>query len=253
MGVDELSAAELHRLYGPWAGRTPEDVAELFDGYPGLWWVAGGWAVEAFTGVTREHEDTDPSVLRADLPLLRRHLAGRLDVWTAADGALRPLLPGDDPDAGPDDVLPRGCGQVWTRRAATQPWEYDILLAPGSAEEWVHKRDESIRMPMRDALWVRDGIRYLQPEIQLLHKAKGLRAKDQLDFDTTLPSLDERRRVWLRDALERTLPGHPWAARLQLAVRSAPVPQRGSAARSRAPGAHRGHRGQRSPQGPLDG
>jgi hypothetical protein len=214
VGVNELSKDEFKRLYGPWAGRTPRDVAALFDGYPGVWWVAGGWAVEAFTGVSREHEDTDASVLRTDLPLLRKHLAGRLDVWTAASGALRPLLPDDDPDGDPDDVLPPGCGQVWTRRAAMQPWEFDILLAPGSAEGWVYKRDASVAMPMREALWEREGIRYLQPEIQLLYKAKGLRAKDKLDFGNTLPHLDERRRVWLRTALERTLPGHPWLAGL---------------------------------------
>lgn len=214
MGVNELSNDEFERLYGSWAGRTPEDVAAIFDGYPGLWWVAGGWAVEAFTGAAREHEDTDASVLRTDLPLLRKHLAGRLDVWTAASGALCPLLPDEDLAGSADDVLPPGCGQVWTRRSATQPWELDILLAPGSAERWVYKRDESVAMPMRDALWERDGIRYLQPEIQLLYKAKGLRAKDQLDFDNTLPHLDAPRLVWLRGALERTLPGHPWLADL---------------------------------------
>ena len=65
-------------------------------------------------------------------------------------------------------------------------------------------------MPMDRALWARDGITYLQPQIQLLYKAKGLRAKDQLDFDSTLPHLDEARRHWLRDSLQRTLPGHPW-------------------------------------------
>lgn len=65
-------------------------------------------------------------------------------------------------------------------------------------------------MPMRDALWQRDGISYLQPEIQLLYKAKGLRAKDAVDFENTLPHLNERRRAWLCAGLERTLPGHPW-------------------------------------------
>lgn len=215
MTVNSLRKDEFERLYGPWAGLTPADVAALFDGYPGVWWVAGGWALEAFTGVSREHEDTDASVLRSDLALLRRHLAGRLDVWTAAGGALRPLLPGDAPDGAADDVLPQGCGQVWTRRAATEPWELDILLAPGSAQEWVYKRDLSLRMPMADALWERDGISYLQPEIQLLYKAKGLRAKDQVDFDNTLPHLDGRRRAWLSAALERTLPGHPWLTDLE--------------------------------------
>ena len=74
----------------------------------------------------------------------------------------------------------------------------------------MYKRDESVSMPMRDALWQRDGIRYLQPEIQLLYKAKGLRAKDAVDFYNTLPHLNELQRAWLRAGLERTLPGHPW-------------------------------------------
>jgi hypothetical protein len=215
VGVNDLGKDEFKRLYGPRAGRTPTDVTSLFDGYPGVWWVAGGWALEAFTGVSREHEDIDVSVLRADLPLLRKHLAGKLDVWTAAAGALRPLLPEEAPDAAPDAVLPPGCDQVWTRPAAMRPWEFDILLAPGSAEEWVYRRDESLRMPMCDALWERDGIRYLHPEIQLLYKAKGLRRKDQLDFDSALPHLNERRRTWLRAALDLTLPGHPWVTALQ--------------------------------------
>lgn len=214
MGISELTKTEMERLYGPWAAHTPRDVAELFVHYPGVWWVAGGWALEMFTGVGRAHEDTDASVLRTDLPLLRAHLAGTLDVWTAADGALRPLLPDERPEAEAEEVLPVGCGQVWTRRTAMAPWEFDILLAPGSSEEWVYKRDESLRMPMDQALWVQDGISYLQPEIQLLYKAKGLRPKDRVDFDTTLPHLDDRRRGWLRESLRRTLPGHPWIRQL---------------------------------------
>lgn len=214
MGVNDLDVQDFERLYGRWARRTPDDVAALLADYPGVWWIAGGWALQAFTGVEREHDDIDPSVLRDDLALLRRHLAGRLDVWTATDGALRPLLPDDAPDAHPDDVLPEGCGQVWTRQHAAAPWELDVLLSPGSADEWVYKRDASLRMPLREALWERDGVRYLQPEIQLLHKAKAARPKDLLDLDSTLPHLGPRRRAWLAEALERTLPAHPWIARL---------------------------------------
>lgn len=149
--------------YGPWKRRTPTELQALFADYPGSWWIAGGWAIEAFTGVSRPHDDIDPSVLRSDLPLLRRHLAGRLQVWTATRGALAPLLPDDRADAGPDEVLPDGCGQVWTRATALQPWEYDVLLSPGTAEEWVYKRDASIRRPMADALWLRDAIAQTLP------------------------------------------------------------------------------------------
>ncbi|MDT0158324.1 hypothetical protein Q9R19_11860 [Microbacterium sp. ARD32] len=203
-----MDDAEFTRLYGPWVARTPADVRAFFAGYPGIWWIAGGWALQAFTGVEREHEDIDPGILRVELPVIREHARGRLDLWGASSGALKPVASDD-----PTDLLD-GCGQLWTRRSATEPWEYDILLGPGTPEEWRYKRDESIRMPMADALWERDGITYLQPEIQLLYKAKGLREKDRADFDATLPFLDERRRAWLADALERTLPGHPWLATL---------------------------------------
>lgn len=208
MGIKDLSGEELVRLYGPWARRTPANVAELFAGYPGTWWVAGGWALQAFTGVERRHGDIDPSVLRSDLQVLSAHLAGRLDVWTAIDGALRPLLPDDD-------VLPNGCDGVWTRRSALDLWEYDILLVPGTPDTWVYRRDPTITMPMVDALWERDGVHYLQPEIQLLYKAAGLRPKDQADFEAALPLLDKERRSWLLERLATTHPGHSWIGSLQ--------------------------------------
>lgn len=204
-----MDKAEFTRLYGRWLPRTPSDVRDFFAGYPGVWWIAGGWALEAFTGVERPHDDIDAGVLRADLSMLRTHAHERIDLWAAFSGALRPVASDDTAE------LPDGCGQLWTRRSASDPWEYDILLSPGTAQQWQYKRETSIRMPMADALWERDGIRYLQPEIQLLYKAKGLRDKDASDFDATMPYLDARRRSWLKDALELTLPGHPWHDRLR--------------------------------------
>lgn len=68
---------------------------------------------------------------------------------------------------------------------------------------------------MTEALWERDGIRYLQPQIQLLYKAAGLRHKHWADSESTLPFLDTHRRGWLRDALQTTLPNHPWLPRLR--------------------------------------
>ncbi|MGL3150503.1 hypothetical protein ACSS7Z_09060 [Microbacterium sp. A82] len=153
-------------------------------------------------------------MLRAELPLLRDHLIGRLHVWAAFSGALKPLIDGDRPNAPAEDLLPDGCGQLWVRPNTAHRWEYDILLSPGSIQEWVYKRDETVRLPMAEALWMRDGIRYLQPEIQLLYKAKGQRPKDDIDFAATLPYLDVARRDWLRQALERTLPGHSWLRQL---------------------------------------
>lgn len=207
---------EFDAVYGGWAGRAPADVAVLFDGYPGARWIAGGYAIEAFTGIERPHGDIDPGILRDDLPLLRRHLAGRLHVWAASSGSLTPLWPDDLPDAPADEVLPPGCGQVWTRPDATSPWEYDILLTPGTPVEWVYKRDPSIRLPMSRAVHRVDGLPYLRPEVQLLLKARGLRPKDQADFDVTAPLLGHHERAWLVESLLLSEGrDHPWVSLLR--------------------------------------
>ncbi len=52
-----------------------------------------------------------------------------------------------------------------------------------------------------------DAVPYLAPEIQLLFKSKGLRAKDDLDAETVIPLLAPERRRWLRDHLPAD---HPW-------------------------------------------
>ncbi len=214
MPIHELSGDELFRLYGPWAGRTPADAVRQFADYPVRWWVAGGWAIEAYSGVARQHDDLDLEVLRLDLAMLRRYVADRFDVWTAEGGALRPLLPGDDPDDAADTVLPEGCGQLWLRSGGTRPWEYDILLMTGDHDSWEFTRDRRIRRPQDEIVWYRDDVPYLRPEIQLLMKARGLRPKDQRDFDATLPLLDRASVVWLRESLELAHPGHPWLEEL---------------------------------------
>lgn len=210
MTVSWLTDDQFFRLYGPWRAHTPHDAARLMDGYAGRWWIAGGWAIELFTGTPRPHDDLDIGVLAADLPLLRRHLAGLLDVWAAASGTLTPLVPLDRPGAPADEIMPAGGTQVWTRRDAASPWEYDILLSPGDAESWVCKRDTSMRMPWAEALWEHDGIFCLRPEIQLLYKAKGDRAKDHADLLTALPRLNDAQRGWLTTHLERLHPDHRW-------------------------------------------
>ena len=198
---------EIVRLYGPWASRTPQDAAVLFKGYDRPWWIAGGWAIEAFTGVEREHGDVDPSIPRSDVGALRRHLTGRLDVWEADSGSLRPLLDGDD-------EVSDECENLWLRPSGAEPWEYDVILMHTTPTTWTFKRDARISQPLAEILWERGGIRYLKPEVQLLHKARGLRPQDQADFDACAPLLDTASRTFLRDALEMAHPGHPWLATL---------------------------------------
>ncbi|MCM0620946.1 hypothetical protein [Nocardioides bruguierae] len=214
MGVNDLSDDAFTALYGDWAGRTPTDAVALMTGYPGTWWVAGGYAVEALTGPHRGHHDLDLAVLGDELPLFRRHVAGRLDCWSATSGALAPLLPDDRPDGTAAEVLPDGCVQLWTRPSARHPWEYDVLVGPGSAREWVYRRDERIRMPMAEALTSVDGVPYLRPEIQLLYKAPGRRPQDEADLRAALPLLGSTARAWLHETLSFLDPEHPWLAEI---------------------------------------
>jgi hypothetical protein len=202
-----LSHNEMVRLYGPWRLRTPDDARRLFGGYEGRWWIAGGWAIEAYTGIARAHGDLDPSIPRSEVDLFHRHLAGRLDVWQAESGALRPMLTTGDP-------VPDGCENLWLRPSGAEPWEYDVILMTATSTTWIYKRDARISLPVEEIVWTRDGIAYLRPEIQLLHKAKGLRANDQADFDACIRLLEPEPRAWLRSALNVAHPRHPWLAHL---------------------------------------
>ena len=68
---------EFQRLYGPWAATTPSQAAELFGSFSGRWWISGGWAIEAFTGVARPHKDMDVTIFRRDVAALRECFRGR--------------------------------------------------------------------------------------------------------------------------------------------------------------------------------
>jgi hypothetical protein len=60
--------AGLQATLRPWDAYTPSAARALLDGIGIVWWLAGGYAVEAFTGGPREHEDIDVSIFRQDVP-----------------------------------------------------------------------------------------------------------------------------------------------------------------------------------------
>lgn len=183
-------------------------MATAFAGFPRPWWIVGGWAIEAATGYRREHEDIDVSILSIDVPALVDHLSGRWHVWNNVGGVLHPLG-----GRWPDVEEPRS--QLWLRRDASSPWVLDIPLTPSIAGEWTNKSLPDHVAALEEVVWeADDGVRYLRPEIVLAYKARLRRAKDDLDFEATLPLLDAERRAWLRSTLEVTAPGHPWTERL---------------------------------------
>ncbi len=200
---DEL---EFQRRYGPWAAFTPQQAKPVFDATGLEWWVAGGWAIEAFTGVARPHGDIDVSLWRRDVPELVRVFDGTYDVW-AAGGGLTPLF-------GDDVVMPGTADQVWIREHALAPWVADCVVNPDRDGRWVNRREQSWDAPLSEITFSKDGIRYLNPELALAYKAKLDRPKDRADLEAALPLLDATRRTWLRDFLARVHPRHAWQERL---------------------------------------
>jgi hypothetical protein len=202
--VDE---AEVRRWYGAWDVPRPEDAPALLAGFDGPWWVAGGWAVEAFTGVPRRHKDLDLAAFRRDAEAVRAALAGRFHCWSVFDGALRPFT--DELPLHPE------ADQLWVRPGPDAPWAFEVLFTPDEDGRWVNRRLPRHTAPLDEVTWVRaDGVRFLAPEVALLFKAKHRRAEDDADLETALPLLGGQRRAWLREALAELHPGHPWSGRL---------------------------------------
>ena len=197
-GADEL---------GPWVPLDPVEVRQVMAGYDRPWWIAGGWALDMFLGrKTREHGDVDVELLRSDQLEVQAHLQRGWELYLA-DGVLTPWVAGEP--------APPGTSDVWCRPPGSGSSAFQLMFNPGTSDRWGSKRSPLITLPMDEAVRrTGDGIPYLAPEAQLLMKAKGLRPKDEADFDEVLPALDEGQRAWLRSALERAHPDHPWTARL---------------------------------------
>lgn len=186
--------------------------------------MAGDWAFDAFTGYCTDEPDLEVGIPGRELTMLRRHLAGRLDVWLQMNGAQRPLLPGDaavtdlaiEPASAAswsttaDQRGPR----VWLRLNGAEPWEYDVALADGGPGLWQYGRDPRVRLALCDAVWCDRDVSYLRPEVELLnHAGAHDLAVDRL-FHDLVGLLDSSAAAWLRDSLELAHPGHPWLASL---------------------------------------
>ena len=205
---DEMDDEEFYRWYGAWDPLDPPGVAALMAGFDRPWWIVGGWAIDAFTGVPREHEDVDLTILSCDIPALREHLGDEWTPWSNHGGTIRPLN-----DRFPD-ALERG-SQIWIRRDSASPWVVDVPLTPDRDGLWTNKRWPEHVVPVEDATWVAaDGIRYANPEIVLHYKARSQRPKDDRDLDLSWPLLSTGQQEWLLHAIRATEGDeHPWLGR----------------------------------------
>jgi Aminoglycoside-2''-adenylyltransferase len=188
------------------------EVAETLGGLRAPFYFAGGWAIDLHLGrVTREHHDVDALVMRRDHLLLHKALK---------QFSLKKIIPHPDgmpPNRGtivewrPGDKLELPVHQINAYRVGESEPAFQVMLAESRGSEWIFRRNPGVSMPLSrmgfHPLW---GLPYLAPEIVLLFKAKHLEPRDRIDFDNAIPALSADARRWLRDAIEKTHPGHEW-------------------------------------------
>lgn len=126
-------------------------------------------------------------------------------LYKAEDGKL---------DLWEDGEYLNSTNDIWVSKSSETPWAFQIMIIDTEENSWIYKKDKSVRRAIDDIfLKTVEGIPYLRPEIQLLHKAGGsqVREKDFNDFQTMLPSLLPQEKAWLKSALNRQFPGgHAW-------------------------------------------
>jgi hypothetical protein len=186
-------------------------VADLMSTFHPVWFLCGGWAIEAWSGHrTHDHTDVDIAVFQEDQRAVFEHLGG----WQ--------LIGHDDHVA--DSTEP------WDGRRLDLPahiharsqdgFSLEVLLNERSSRDWILNREPRITMPLpRCAQLSAWSLPTVVPEILLFYKATAYfgdeemmnrRPHDELDFVALLPNLSEERCAWLRHAISLVQPGHPW-------------------------------------------
>jgi hypothetical protein len=196
-----LSDEECDRLWAAW---TPAEVAQRLSSVTAPWYVAAGWALDLFIGgIGREHDDLEIAVPR-----------GRFgEVVAAFPGFEWDVVGGGRIWSFPEEAANHH--QTWLREPATGRYRLDVFREPHVGDRWVFRGDASITLPYDELiLYTGEGIPYVIPEVALLFKAKGLREKDEADFQLVLTAMDQSRRSRLSEWLSQVHPGHPWLERI---------------------------------------
>ncbi len=185
------------------------EAAGIFRDLPATWWVAGGWAIDAFLGhQSREHGDLDIAVLRRDQLIVQDHLAEWELHAAVGGGKLGPWPAGQK--------LPLSVHDIWCRRHESAPWSMQLMLEEAEEDQWLYRRQGSVQRSLASLVSTIKGIPYLAVEVQFLYKARDHdQAKNDADWRSCVHVLNSDQRRWLQDALTAVHPGHPWIGPLQ--------------------------------------
>lgn len=191
----------------------PREIQALFSAAEFRWWIAGGWALDLFTGSqSRPHFDMDVAVARRDQSVAQTHLRG-WDFQYAVPGTSDPVL-FESWSSG--QVLGHEIHGSWARERPDSPWRFEFLLHEIEEDVWSFRYCHDVRHPLEEiGARTPDGVFYLRPEIALLYKAARLREVDEQDFRRVLPHLDPAARGQLARDIVCFSPEHAWLAVLR--------------------------------------
>ena len=195
-----------------WQPLSVEEGVAIFKDAPFTWYIAGGYAVEQFLGepIREYHDDLDICVFRDEQLDMQRWLLERDWVLYAADP------PGTLRFWEPDEYLLKGIHDIWGHESVNDFWQLQLMLSEFEGDEWFSRHNPQIRGKRSDLITTYNGLPCIRIEVQLLYKSRGLRPKDILDFNASLPHLSDEAKHWLIENLKRLHPqGHEWLERLQ--------------------------------------
>lgn len=191
-----------------WQPYHPDHIASILAEVEFPYWLAGGYALEYFVGAPyRNHADLDIVIRRTDQIAFQLALPDYHFYAADPPGTLRPWHD--------DEYLGTSIHDVWVKAEAGEPFVFQIMFLETAGDMWLFRRDPRIRGPLSDYGWqTQEGMMVINPQIQLLYKAKQLREKDEIDFQACLPTLTGEQKQWLKSALQQVHPTHRWIGQL---------------------------------------
>ena len=195
------------------AALEPRGIQSLLSSAPFPWWIAGGWALDLFSGQpSRPHFDIDVTVARRDQALARRYLHG----WEFQYAVPETNNPVVFKSWEVGEILGFEIHGSWARETPDSPWRFKFLLHEIDQDVWTFRYCPHVQHPLEQiGARTSDEIPYLQPEIALLYKAARFREVDEQDFLRVLPLLNHQQRAQLAQDILRFAPEHQWIGMLR--------------------------------------
>ena len=207
------------------------NLVNFLNPFDSKWFVSGGWAIDLHLDrITRERGDLDISVPHSDrLDCIEFFLSKDWQVEGKLCDGFKTLREISDYD---DEVhyfwsFPKGVGfmgeyvdergnrRISYNRTTQNDLDYiEVFFDRIEDGQYIFRRDPRVKQREERAILVRDGVRYLAPELVLLFKSNDLSEKNLMDFDAAIGSLDTEAVTWLKGALSLIYAGiHPWLER----------------------------------------